>query len=177
MKKSGFCALIGRSNVGKSTLLNALVGTKVAITTHKPQTTRHQIQGVVHDPRGQIVLVDTPGIFEHPRDQVTRALNRAASAALTGVDVIVHVVDPTRPRGNEEHIIERLLANTQVPKLLVINKMDERHPLFRTEYNDREGYRGVYEISALRHRGLKPLVDAVIELLPEGEPYYPEFQF
>ena len=101
-KKSGFVVLVGRSNVGKSSLLNTLVGTKVAITTAKPQTTRHTIQGIVHDPRGQIVFVDTPGIFHKAKDILTKKLNLKVKEAMRDIDALVYVVDPTRPIGPEE---------------------------------------------------------------------------
>src|ERR1041385_6921203 len=100
--KVGFVALVGRSNTGKSTLLNALVGSKIAITTPKPQTTRQAIQGVYHSNEGQIIFVDTPGIFRKRRDAMTTRMNQAARGALEGVDLILYVVDPTRAIGEEE---------------------------------------------------------------------------
>lgn len=177
-KKSGFAVLIGRSNVGKSTLLNALVGTKVAITSPKPQTTRQAIQGIVHDPRGQIVFVDTPGVFEKARDVLTKHLNAAAREALQGVDLVIYVADPTREIGNEEHIVLRLLDGVTAPKILAINKSDLRNRPFIEEYRALAGrFDRVVEVSALHQVNLKPLVDAAIDLLPAGEPFYPEFQF
>lgn len=176
--KSGFAVLIGRSNVGKSTLLNALVGTKVAITSPKPQTTRQQIRGIVNDPRGQIVFVDTPGIFEEAHNRLTTQLNRAARSSLNGIDVVVYVADPTRAIGNEEHILLRMIDKVRVPKILAINKTDVRNPPFISEYrNLADRFDLTLEISALRARALKDLVSAVFDRLPEGEPSYPEFQF
>lgn len=175
--KAGFVALIGRSNVGKSTLLNALVGTKVAIISPKPQTTRHQIRGILHDPRGQIVFVDTPGMFEQSRGPLTAHLNRTAKAAASGVDAIVYVVDPTRAVGNEEHIVLRVLKGATAPVILCINKTDLHDLPFLSEYEELgKTFDTVVSVSALRHRGLKPLVDAIFDRLPEGEPPYPEFQ-
>lgn len=177
-KKSGFAVLVGRSNVGKSTLLNALVGTKIAITSPKPQTTRYTLQGIVHDPRGQIVFVDTPGIFEHAGNRLTESLNKEAKAALEGIDVIIYVVDPTREIGNEEKIVQRLISGAKVPKILVINKSDIKRARFLESYRDLAGrYDQAIEISALHYVNLKPLVDAVFAYLPVGEPFYPEFQF
>lgn len=177
-KKSGFAVLVGRSNVGKSTLLNALVGTKIAITSPKPQTTRQPIHGILHDPRGQIVFVDTPGIFEHVGNRLTASLNKAAKTSLEGIDVIIYVVDPTREIGNEEKIVQRLISGVKVPKILVLNKSDIKRARFLESYRYLSNrYDKTIEISALHYVNLKPLVDAVIEYLPAGEPFYPEFQF
>lgn len=177
-KKSGFVALIGRSNVGKSTLLNALVGTKIAITTPKPQTTRNPIQGIVHDPRGQIVFVDTPGVFEKSRDPLTRQLNTSVKESLQGIDAVVYVADPTRAIGNEEHMALRLIDGLTCTKILAINKTDLYHPPFLMEYRGlADRFNTVIEISALRQRNLKPLLDQLFDALPVGEPFYPEYQF
>src|SRR3989338_7302677 len=100
--RAGFVVLIGRSNAGKSTLINSLVGAKVAIVSPKPQTTRFAIHGIVHDPRGQIVFVDTPGVLERTRDAVSRTMSEHINAALAGIDAVVYVADPTRPIGAEE---------------------------------------------------------------------------
>jgi len=179
MRKTGFVALVGRSNVGKSTLLNALVGTKVAIVSPKPQTTRHAIRGIVNDPRGQIVFVDTPGVFDRTRDPLTEALNREVRGSIEGIDAIVYVVDPTRAVGPEEHRIMNLVQAAKVPTVLAVNKSDlpERERPFVYEFERlADKFRAVVAISALRTRNLKPLLDTIFELLPEGEPYYPEFQ-
>lgn len=170
--------MVGRSNVGKSTLLNHLIGTKIAITSPKPQTTRKSIHGILHDPRGQIVFVDTPGVFEKSHDKLTASLNREAKSALAGVDVILYVVDPTREIGNEERIVQRLISSSSAPKIMVINKTDIKNPPFIERYKD-EGrqFDAVLEISALRGKNLAPLIDKIFETLPYGEPFYPEFQF
>ncbi len=177
--KSGFVALLGRSNVGKSTLLNSLVGSKVAIITPKPQTTRHSIRGIVHDPRGQVVFVDTPGVFDKTRDPLTESLNREVKNSLEGVDAIVYVVDPTRAVGPEEHRVFTMVKESKTPKIMVVNKSDlpAKDRPFQYEY-ERMGEKldAVLEISALQASNLKPLLDKIIEILPEGEPYYPEFQ-
>jgi GTP-binding protein Era len=177
--KSGFVALIGRSNVGKSTLLNALVGSKVAIITPKPQTTRQAIRGIVHDPRGQIVFVDTPGVFEKSRDALTESLNREVKNAMDGIDAIVYVVDPTRAVGPEEHHTYAMVTASPTPKIMAINKSDlsDRKKPFQFEF-ERMGEKmdAVVNISALRGSNLAPLLDKLFEVLPEGEPFYPEFQ-
>jgi GTPase len=178
--KSGFVALIGRSNVGKSTLLNALVGTKVAIITPKPQTTRHAIRGIVHDPAGQIVFVDTPGVFDKTRDPLTEALNREVRHALEGIDAVVYVVDPTRAVGPEEHRVHAMVLAAPTPKIMVANKCDlpERKRPFRHEYERfADKMDAVFDVSALHGTNLKPLINRLLDVLPEGEPYYPEFQF
>lgn len=182
--KSGIVALAGRSNVGKSTLLNALVGTKVAITSPKPQTTRDAIRGILNDPRGQAVLIDAPGIFESARDPLTRAVNESARAALKGVDVICYVVDPTRSIGTEEHRIHALLRNSPVKKILVRNKADlpERERPYLDAYHDlvfgdaNPTFVAEVDVSALKGQHLKALVDHLFEALPEGELLYDAHQ-
>lgn len=176
--KSGFAVLVGRSNVGKSTLMNALVGTKVAIMSEKPQTTRFPIHGVVHDPRGQLVLVDTPGIFERTHNVLTKMLNERAREALRDIDLIIYVADPTRAIGNEEKIVLRMIEPIKKPKILVINKSDVRRPPYLPEYealNDK--FDTTILVSALKGHNIQAIIDAAMERLPEGEPVYPEFQY
>lgn len=175
--KVGFVALIGRSNTGKSTLLNGLVGTKVAITTPKPQTTRQAIQGVYHSNEGQIIFVDTPGIFRKRRDAVTNRMNQAAKGALEDVDAVLYVVDPTRAIGEEEEDILKMLKDVDAPKLLVINKIDENRPRYIEDYRAlASDFSGKVEVSALKGTHMKSLVKEIFERLPEGEPIYPEHQ-
>src|SRR5579862_1379193 len=120
--KSGFAVLVGRTNVGKSTLLNALVGTKIAIVTPKPQTTRDTYHGVVHRPEGQIVFVDTPGIFKTQPSRLVQNLHHKVRDALEGIDVIVHVVDPTRSIGAEDQRVNDIVDSSGRAKILVLNK-------------------------------------------------------
>lgn len=175
--KVGFVALVGRSNTGKSTLLNTLIGTKVAITTPKPQTTRQAVQGVYHASEGQIIFVDTPGIFRKRRDQVTSRMNQAAKSALEGIDLVLYVVDPTRAIGEEEEDILKLIADVKAPKLLIINKIDEPRLTYIEDYRALSpDFSGTVEISALKGMHLKSLVKEVFARLPEGEPVYPEHQ-
>lgn len=176
--KAGFVTLFGRSNVGKSTLLNRLVGTKVAITSPKPQTTRHQIQGVVHAAKGQIVFVDTPGIFTTSRNNLTKYLNKAAQNALRDVDVIVHVVDPTRPIGPEDKKIFGVVRDLEQPKILVINKIDVHQPRYLASFEALEkDYDAVIKLSAKDGQHVGSLINTLIDMLPEGEPVYEHGQF
>ncbi|HWR00211.1 MAG TPA: GTPase Era [Candidatus Methylomirabilis sp.] len=177
--KSGFVILAGRSNVGKSTLLNALVGTKVAIMSPKPQTTRHPVRGVLHDPRGQIVFVDTPGVFLGKKDLVSRRLNEIVKESLDGIDAIVYVVDPTRGPGPEEDLIRQTLKSAKKPILYLVNKADlpkKNRPFLDTYRAVDVGQEGSAEVSAKTRKNLNLVVDKLFELLPEGEPFYPEMQ-
>jgi GTPase len=177
--KSGFVILAGRSNVGKSTLLNALVGTKVAIMSPKPQTTRHPVRGVLHDPRGQIVFVDTPGVFLGKKDHVSTRLNDIVKESLEGIDAILYVVDPARAPGEEEEHIQKLLKTSNKPILYLVNKSDlseKNRPYLRIYHAVDIGQAGSAEVSAHTHKNLNLVVDKLFELLPEGEPFYPDLQ-
>ena len=169
--KSGFVTLAGRSNVGKSTLLNALVGSKVAIVTPKPQTTRHPIRGILHDPRGQIVFVDTPGVFLGRKDRVSKVLNDFVGEALEGVDAVVYVMDPSREPGPEEEHIRRMLRASRLPKIAVINKSDlpAKDRTHAPAYEAADvGQLQTLTVSATRHTNLNKLVDALFALMPES---------
>jgi len=177
--KSGFVILAGRSNVGKSTMINALVGTKVAIITPKPQTTRQPVRGVLHDPRGQIVFVDTPGVFLGKKDVLSKKLNQIVKESLEGIDAVVYVVDPTRAPGREEELVQRLLRASKIPVILAVNKMDvlkREKPFLEDALGIDVGQKAAMEVSAKTHGNLNRLVDALFEILPEGEPYYPDMQ-
>lgn len=176
MPKSGFAVLVGRSNVGKSTLLNNLIGSKVAITTPKPQTTRHAIHGIFNDERGQVVFVDTPGVLLK-RDRLTKHLLNVLKASLHDVDVVVYVVDATRAIGSEERAVARLVAEAKAKKILCINKIDLHDPASIDTYRDLgSSFDAVVEVSALRSKNLKELISLIFDFLPEGEPFYPEGQ-
>jgi len=178
--KSGFAVMIGRSNVGKSTLLNALVGTKVAITTPKPQTTRQPVQGVVTAEEGQAVFVDTPGIMQKARDPLTKKLLEYAEDSLKDIDVIMYVVDPTRPVGNEEKQAMKMIEAIDKPKLYVINKMDAKSAKRNLDtyrlLAERNEFTDIIEVSAKRGGNLDRLKRWIFEKLPEGEELYPDFQ-
>lgn len=179
-QKSGLVVLIGRSNVGKSTLLNTLVGTKIAITSIKPQTTRHLIQGVLNEPRGQAVFVDTPGYFTERRSPITGKLIKKIHEALSGVNLILYIVDPSRQIGPEEKYLQSIIRQIQnTPKILVINKIDLplSQAVFLEDYRSlKEDCDRLIEISALKNKHLKPLIDLIFEYLPAGEPLYPADQ-
>ncbi len=178
--QAGFVAIIGRSNVGKSTLLNTLVGTKVAITTPKPQTTRRPIQGVITRPEGQIVFVDTPGVMQKAKDALTQRLLSFAKDALHDVDAVMYVVDPTRAIGDEEKQAFKLLDYVTAPKILVINKIDDRMSKnYIAYYRDLAKQFDAYaEVSALTGKDTDTLVRWLFSKMPETDALpYPEFQF
>ncbi len=177
--KSGFVVLAGRSNVGKSSLLNALVGSKVAIVTPKPQTTRRPVRGILHDPRGQIVFVDTPGVFLGKKDELSKKLNASVREQLEGIDAVVYVTDPTREPGAEEENIQKILRKLPTPIILAINKMDlapEKRPHTDAMRRIDVAQTEIIEISAKRRSDLNRLVDSIFAILPEGEPFYPDLQ-
>lgn len=170
--KAGVVALIGRPNVGKSTLLNAILGQKVSITSPKPQTTRFPIQAVYEEERGQIIFVDTPGIFAKVQDPVAARINLRAEEALEhGVDVVVYIVDHTRERAQEENRVLGIVRKVHLPKILVINKIDITTPTHIVQYKFmEEEFDTVIEVSALETKHLPLLLDAIFSYLPEGQP-------
>lgn len=175
--KAGFVVIMGRSNVGKSTLMNALVGSKVAITSPKPQTTRLPIHGIVTRDEGQIVFVDTPGVLKGAKDALSKTLTESLKNALADVDVLMYVVDPTRSIGDEEKSTLRMMDGIDKPKILVINKIDEKNKPYIDFYRDlSDKFDFVYEVSAKEGSHIKPLVSKIFELLPYNEPFYPAFQ-
>ncbi len=173
--KSGFVVLVGRSNVGKSTLLNTLVGTKIAATSFRAQMTRNIIHGVMNMPEGQAVFVDTPGVFKDRRNPLTAKLYNKVTDSLQDIDVIVYVVDPTREIGAEERAVYGLIRHLDKPKILVINKSD-LHPNDRIHQRSYEewskDFDATLQLSALRASHIQPLKEKVIELLPQGEAMY-----
>lgn len=176
-RKSGFAVLIGRSNVGKSTLLNRLVGSKIAITTPKPQTTRKPVQGILSASEGQAVFVDTPGVFKESKNALSKTLLRFIKESLRGIDAVVYVVDPTRSIGSEEKYAMNLLDKIEKPKILVINKSDLKNtPYLESMRALSSRFDRTIELSALTGRNVNLLKKAIFEYLPEGEPFYPEGQ-
>lgn len=175
-KKSGIVALVGRPNTGKSTLLNNLLGTKVSITSPKPQTTRFKIEAVLNDDRGQIIFIDTPGIFEKARGPVVSLTNKQTYEALQGeIDLILYVVDKTRPKGAEENKVLGLLRRINKPKILVINKIDIKEPNFSADFEFlKDEFPESISVSALRGTHRDELLDKIFSHLPARENLVPE---
>jgi GTP-binding protein Era len=175
--KSGFAVLVGRTNVGKSTLLNALVGTKIAIVTPKPQTTRDTYHGIVNRPEGQIVFVDTPGIFKTQPSKLVTNLHHKIRDAIEGIDVIVHVADPTRSLGVEDQRVSELVSRVPHPKILVLNKFDlPSRPFYETWLERGPKYSSVIEVSALTGRNVELVIQAIFRHLTVGPAQYPQGQ-
>ncbi|MCD8010381.1 MAG: GTPase Era [Lachnospiraceae bacterium] len=175
--RSGFVTLIGRPNVGKSTLMNHLIGQKIAITSEKPQTTRNRIQTVYTDERGQIVFLDTPGIHR-ARNKLDTYMVNVAEHTLREVDVICWLVEPTTYIGaNEQHILQQL-RGVKTPVVLVINKIDtiEKDELIRliTIYKDLLPFADIVPVSALRKKNTDELLRVLFQYLPEGPQYFDE---
>jgi len=175
--KSGLVALVGRPNVGKSTLLNALLGQKLAIVSDKPQTTRSAVRGVLHRPEGQVVLVDTPGLHK-PRTLLGQRLNDLVRGTLAEVDLIIQLVDAAAGVGAGDRFLAAELAKVPTPKLAVVNKMDaaSRAKLAAALQAVAElaDFAEVVPVSARDGTQLGLLVELILRHLPEGRPLYPE---
>jgi GTP-binding protein Era len=175
--RAGFAALVGRPNVGKSTLLNALLERKVSIVTPKPQTTRHRILGLLNRPTYQIALVDTPGIHDGHRRMLNQYMNRSASASLADADVVVFVVEALRFTDEDERVLARVKSAGR-PTVLAINKVDRvkdkpRLLPYVEQLSKRHEFAAVVPLSALKHDNTARLPDAIAALLPEGPPMFP----
>ena len=175
--KSGFATLIGRPNVGKSTLMNCLIGQKIAITSNKPQTTSNRIQTVYTSEEGQIVFLDTPGIHK-AKNKLGNYMVGVAERTLSEVDVVLWLVEPTTYIGaGEQHIIEQL-QKTKTPVILVINKIDtvkkEEILLFIDTYRKQMDFAEIVPVSALKGDGTDDLLSCIMKYLPFGQPFYDE---
>lgn len=175
--RSGFVAIVGRPNVGKSTLMNTLVQRKLAIVSEKPQTTRHRISGVVNMPHAQIVFFDTPGLHK-PRDPLGRRLNATVRATLSDVDVILFMIDALAGLGGGDRFVASEVRRLSTPKIVCLNKIDA---IFRDKVDEQLAMArelavsdAVFPISALDGEGVEPVLAAINDLLPEGPRYYPE---
>ena len=175
--KSGFVTLIGRPNVGKSTLMNHLIGQKIAITSEKPQTTRNRIQTVYTDERGQIIFLDTPGIHK-AKNKLGEYMVSVAENTLKGVDVILWLVEPTTFIGAGERHIAEQLARVKTPVILVINKIDtvkkEEILTFIAAYKDICRFAEIIPVSALKEINLEDVKDSIFKYLPYGPQFYDE---
>ena len=175
--KSGFATLIGRPNVGKSTLMNHLIGQKIAITSSKPQTTRNRIQTVYTSDEGQIIFLDTPGIHK-AKNKLGKYMVNVAEQTISGVDVILWLVEPSTFIGaGEQHIIE-LLKGKDTPVILVINKIDtvktEELPAVIEAYKDVLDFAEIVPVSALKGKNNEELLKVIMKYLPNGPMYYDE---
>ena len=183
--RSGFVSIIGRPNAGKSTLLNKLVGQKVAIVTHKPQTTRHRIQGIVNlearkgRPAGQIVFIDTPGVHR-PGSSLNRKMMREVQEALENRDLVLLIVDSSQSMGAGDRFTLDLVKKVNAPVFLLLNKIDliEKGRLLPLidRYSKLHSFQEIIPISATKGDGLDLLLDKVTHVLPEGPRYFPKDQ-
>ena len=177
--RSGFVAIVGRPNAGKSTLLNRLVGQKVAIVTSKPQTTRNRIQGILTRPEGQIVFIDTPGLHS-PDSALGRQMMHEVAAALEGIDVLLLMVDASRTLPHADDLLLERAKRFRGKTILALNKIDglpksKLLPLIEAFQKAFE-FTAIVPISALKGNGSDELLGEILRLLPEGEPYFPEDQ-
>lgn len=175
--KSGFVTLIGRPNVGKSTLMNQLIGQKIAITSSKPQTTRNRIQTVYTDERGQVIFLDTPGIHK-AKNKLGEYMVNIAERTMSEVDLVLWLVEPATFIGAGEQLIAERLRKVKTPVVLVINKIDtvkkEEILTFIAAYKDLIDFAEIIPVSALKGENTKALLEQVFKYLPEGPMYYDE---
>jgi GTP-binding protein Era len=177
-RKSGFVALLGRPNVGKSTLMNRILGAKVAIVTPKPQTTRDRIAGIHTEERGQIVFLDSPGIHK-PHRALNAGMVRTAQRIGEEADIVAHLVDDREVgRGEEDALVRGVLSKLTVPRLLVVNKIDRMEAAIaegrRARLEEEGFYAKSFLVSAAKGTGVDAFLSALFEMLPEGPAFYPE---
>ncbi len=182
--KCGTAAIVGRPNVGKSTLLNSIIGEKISITSIVPQTTRQQIRGIYTDPRGQIIFIDTPGLHAGG-DRLDKFMNRSSLGAVEGVDIVVHVADSSERVGQEERFVVSQLARLKIPVIVALNKVDYgkgRHiPEYIHLWEEATG-KSIQDIqnlvllplSALKGTNVEKLLEVIFEYLPQGPMLYPD---
>lgn len=178
--KSGYIAIIGRPNVGKSTLLNYILGEKLAITSRKPQTTRQNLLGIYTRENAQCIFVDTPGLHLEAGKQINQFMNKAARLATEFVDVIIHICDATRWTADDDYAL-KLIENTDKPVIAVVNKMDlltEQNAMIPklAEMTERYPYVEVVPVSALKNTNVAHLLDTLTNYLPYGEQLFPDDQ-
>ncbi|HET58025.1 MAG TPA: GTPase Era [Deltaproteobacteria bacterium] len=177
MSKSGFAGIVGRPNVGKSTLLNCIVGEKIAIATHKAQTTRNRITGILNAPEGQCVFIDTPGIHR-PKNRLGRSMVSTAVTALSEADVVLFLIEAGRGPTDDDRLVLKSLVKQSSPVILVINKIDQVKKGDLLPYIDRVKellpFRAIVPLSALGGFNVDVLLKELWELLPEGPPFFPD---
>jgi GTPase len=176
--RCGFAALVGRPNVGKSTLLNALVGEKLSIVTPRPQTTRHRIIGLAQLPQAQIAFVDTPGLHSQASRALNKAMNRTAAAALDDADLVVLVVEALVWNAEDELVLQRI-ARAARPVLVAVNKVDRVKPRARllpylADLDRRHGFLALVPVSALKETNLEDLRNSIVAQLPVSPPLFPQ---
>jgi len=175
--KSGYVAILGRPNVGKSTLLNALVGQKISITSRKPQTTRQKVTGILTEEEYQVLFVDTPGIHSEKKDALNRFMNRDAKSALVDVDIVILVFDRGKYK-SEDQIVVDCCKHVTAHKIVVVNKIDllsnpnELFPILKN-FQDRFPDATMIPLSAQKEKNLEALIKEIKSRLPESPFYYP----
>jgi GTP-binding protein Era len=176
--KSGFIAIIGAPNVGKSTLLNQILGEKISITSERPQTTRNRTMGVLHRPNAQFIFLDTPGVH-HTRKKMNKRMIRVALSTLADVDQILYLTDAARRDQGSDELLLKTLASIDKPVILAINKIDmiqnrkDLLPLIEA-WGERHDFAAIVPISALKNIQVEDLLDEMLALLPEGPGFFPE---
>ncbi len=176
--RCGFVAVVGRPNVGKSTLINAIMGKKISIVTHKPQTTRHRILAVHTEGDTQIVFVDTPGIHRKAVKAMNRLMNRTAANALADADLVLFVAEATHWTEEDDDVVYRF-RSTETPVIAVLNKVDRVHPKERlleaiAALSKRHEFAEIFPISALKKDNLDALMAVIPNFLPESPPLFPQ---
>lgn len=173
--KSGYAAIIGKPNAGKSTLMNRILGSKISITTHKPQTTRHQVVGIYSDEDTQIIFLDTPGVIS-PKYELQKAMMKTVERARTDADLILFIFDPTDTHPTDE-VIE-LLKSIRKPVYLVVNKTDSLEPAAAerkvSPLKEKLPFKSIHYVSALRGDGIEELMTSIRSALLPGPPFYPK---
>lgn len=175
--KSGFVSIIGRANVGKSTLMNVMIGQKIAIMSNKPQTTRNRIQTIITTERGQIVFIDTPGIHE-AKHKLGAFMNETAVSTFNEVDIVLWLIEPDKHIGRGDALIIEQLKKTKTPVILVINKIDtiEKPQILEVinTYKDQYDFTEIIPVSAIKNENIESVLDSLYKHLKEGPQYFPE---
>ncbi|GAB5452090.1 MAG: GTPase Era [Halioglobus sp.] len=183
-KFCGYVAIVGRPNVGKSTLLNYLLGQKISITSRKPQTTRHQLLGIKTEGPCQIVYVDTPGLHQAEERAINRFMNRAASAAIRDVDLILFVLDRTAWTAEDEMVLQQV-KHSGLPFIVVVNKVDlledkgvllPHLEFLSSQFDADQGFQEILPVSALQRHNVEELEQQIVRRLPRAEHFFPEEQ-